>query len=89
MFDIIYGQKEDVPKKPDPTALNQQLLQLSLAKSEAIFVGDSNVDIQTGNNAEVQSIGVLWGFRDEPELTQSGASHLASHPNDILSIVLS
>ena len=60
-----------------------------LSSDEVLYVGDSNVDMQTGHNAEVLTAAVLWGFRDEAELAAGSPDLIASHPDDILNYVLS
>ncbi len=68
-FVKILGQREGQPIKPDPAIVDQVLAELpSVTKDETVYVGDSNVDMQTGVNAEVRTIGVTWGFRSREEL---------------------
>lgn len=62
-FDVIIGAKEDVAKKPDPYTANLALKKLDCKPSEAIFFGDSDVDIYTAKNAGIEGIGCSWGFR--------------------------
>lgn len=86
-FKEIHGQKQTIPKKPDPIAA------INIAKSfdanckEVYFVGDTMVDMQTAKNARMIAIGVLWGFRDEKELSEHGADFLVNHPLEILKII--
>ncbi len=84
-FDLIRGGMDGVPLKPDPTAVFEILNELGIDKSEAVFVGDTKVDIQTGKNADLFSIGVLWGFRDEAELKAAGANAIVSNTEELLS----
>ena len=72
-FDAVRGNRPGVPTKPDPTA--------------TLFVGDSDVDILTGHNAQLPAMGALWGFRGRAELTAAGADALAEVPEDILRYV--
>ena len=51
------------------------------------MVGDSNVDITTGKNAYIYTIGCLWGFRDYQELSQAGADSIVSNPLEIIDLV--
>jgi len=71
VFDLIYGERDGIPKKPDPTSLNMIIEELGLSKSEILYVGDTATDMQTALRAGVTSIGVLWGFRDEDELREN------------------
>ena len=74
-FVRILGQREGQPIKPDPAIVDQILAEVpSVTKSETVYVGDSNVDMQTGANAEVRTIGVTWGFRSREELASYNPS---------------
>lgn len=73
----VIGQREGIPTKPNPIGVIQLLESYKVEPSECIYVGDSNVDIKTAENAGVDAIGVLWGFRDEKELKEAGATYLA------------
>lgn len=53
-----------------------------------LYVGDSNVDMETAINAGVDSCGVLWGFRTEKELLDSGAVNIANNTDELLNIIL-
>ena len=83
----VHGQKEHIPKKPDPTAAINIAKSFNVPCQDTYFVGDTKVDMQTANNANMISIGVLWGFRDEEELRQYGAKYIVKEPLDILSII--
>lgn len=88
IFDSVAGQQGDLVK-PDPAALNRVIADFGLHSDEVLYVGDSNVDIRTAQNAKTDSCGVLWGFRDEAELEEAGAHHIAASEQDILTLVLS
>ena len=76
-IDIAYGQREDIAKKPDPEVVYRIMQDAGIEiKQDVIYVGDSNVDIFTGLNAGVTTVGVLWGFRDKQELVDAGAQIL-------------
>lgn len=83
----IHGQKSDVPKKPDPSAAIMIANSFNSPCEKTYFVGDTMVDMQTAVNAKMIGIGVLWGFRDEKELMENGATFVVKHPLDILEIV--
>lgn len=85
-FSAIYGQQEGIPIKPDPTIINNILIETKIAQAHAIYVGDSGVDMQTAMNAGVESIGVTWGFRTEDELRKNGAIHIINKPEEFFSI---
>lgn len=87
-FDICFGQRNNIPKKPAPDGALIICKELGCAKDEVIFIGDTNVDIRTGKNAGFTTIGVLWGFRDENELKEANADYIVSSTDKILDIVL-
>jgi len=74
-FVRILGQRDGQPIKPDPAIVDQILADVpKVAKEQVVYVGDSNVDMQTGANAEVRTIGVTWGFRSREELASYNPS---------------
>lgn len=83
----VHGQKEDIPKKPDPSAAIKIANSFNIDCEEIYFVGDTMVDMQTANNAKMKAIGVLWGFRDEKELKEHKAKYIVKKPLDILGII--
>lgn len=87
-FDLVVGQKPGVKTKPDPEGALNIASELGVTTSECVFIGDTYVDISTGKNAGMKSIGVLWGFRDEAELKNAGADVIVSHPSEIFDIIL-
>ena len=89
-FDAVYGQRDHVPKKPDPAGaleIIEQLATEAIEPNEILYVGDTAVDMQTAAGSNLDSIGVLWGFREAEELQQNGAKFLVSHPREIVDIV--
>ena len=86
-FDLIFGQRENVPSKPDPTLALMAMEALGVKPEECIFVGDSGVDIETAVNSGALPVGVLWGFRNESELRQSGAKHIIGRPEELLNLL--
>jgi phosphoglycolate phosphatase len=87
-FAGILGQKPGAKPKPDPSGLLKMLAEYQIPLAEAVFVGDSNVDIQTAKNAGLKSIGVTWGFRSYQELVLAGADDIVSDAEDIYNICL-
>lgn len=83
-FDAIFGQRQGIQPKPDPTIVFDILKTTNASKSETLYVGDTSVDMQTAKNADLKSIGVLWGFRTEEELRTAGADYIISSPNELL-----
>lgn len=82
------GGKENVPLKPAPDAVNAMLDALGADRGETFFVGDSAVDILTGKNAALHTIGVAWGFRGEAELKEAGADKIAFTADDVYNTVM-
>ena len=87
VFDAVQGALPDVPVKPDPTLLNKLMEQLGADRAHTLFVGDSNVDIQTGKNGGLATCGVLWGLRSRRELELAGADHIVEHPGQMAALV--
>ena len=86
-FDKVFGERTGFPKKPDPINVNKMIEEWGLDKSEVLYAGDSNVDMETAKNAGVKSCGVLWGFRTKEELVESGAVYLAADSEEFYGIV--
>ncbi len=86
-FTAIQGVLPDVPKKPDPYFPLQILEDINVDPSEAIFVGDSGVDMKTAVNAGMTAVGVTWGYRDIIELTEAGAEIVIDKPEDLVKII--
>lgn len=83
-FASILGQRDDVPKKPDPTIVFESMQAVGCSADQVRYIGDSDVDMQTAHNAGVFAIGVTWGFRTEAELKKEGANALVHLPLEIL-----
>lgn len=83
-FEAVFGERIGVPTKPNPAAANQIINIMNLDKQEVYYIGDSEVDIKTAKNAELKSIGCLWGFRDLNVLQEAGADIIVQNPSDIL-----
>ena len=81
------GEDEDhgVPKKPDPTMVHRVMAELEAEK--AVYVGDSEVDLETARNSGLPCISVTWGFRDRDFLLANGATVLADRPEELLELV--
>ena len=85
VIDVAIGQREGIPLKPAPDMVELALHELGASKHEAVYVGDSDVDVQTARNAGLPCISVLWGFRDRDQLLQAGATTFIAHPSELLS----
>lgn len=86
-FDFVYGQREGVPKKPDPAGALEIASLMRLQPQQMLYVGDTATDMQTGNRAGMFTMGVLWGFRERQELEKNKAGKIISHPSEIVTHV--
>ena len=87
-FDLVLGKRQDMPVKPDPAGVRYVLEQLDADPEQTLFVGDSDVDIQTAHNANLTACGVTWGFRSRESLVEAGAEFLADAVADLEQIIL-
>ena len=87
LFDVCIGQRPALPPKPDPAAAKLAMEELGVTPEECVFVGDSGVDVKTAENAGAYPVGVLWGFRDEPELRENGARAVIRRPEELLTLL--
>ena len=85
-IEVAIGENESqgIRKKPAPDTVFAALRKLGVGNGEAVYVGDSDVDIQTAANAGLPCISVLWGFRDRDFLIQHGAKTFISAPSELL-----
>ncbi|MBQ9971359.1 MAG: HAD family hydrolase [Elusimicrobiaceae bacterium] len=86
-FVSVLGQREGVPIKPDPTIVEEILNSAQVAKEDALYVGDSDVDMMTAQRAGVRSCGVTWGFKSREVLASYQPTFLADKTSDILEII--
>ena len=86
-IDVAIGESAAIRKKPAPDTVNEALRLLGISHDEAIYVGDSDVDIDTARAAMMPCASVLWGFRDRQFLLNHGATRLLSSPKELLSLV--
>ncbi len=77
-------EAEGIRKKPAPDTVREALRQLGVTTKNAVYVGDSDVDIETAYNSGLPCISVLWGFRDRDFLLSHGATTLISCPEELL-----
>lgn len=86
LFSVVRGPYNNEKVKPDPAVANE--IAKGFEKENCFFIGDSDVDIKTGRNALMHTIGVTWGFRDRGVLQNAGAEKIVSKAADIADIVL-
>lgn len=84
LVDVVIGEMEGIKRKPAPDTVNEALRQLGTTASDAVYIGDSDVDIATARNAGMPCISVTWGFRDRDFLLAHGATTLVDSPMEIL-----
>lgn len=77
LFDYVAGEKAGIARKPAPDAVDAAVSALGEKKENAVYIGDSEVDILTAKNADMRCIAVTWGFRDEEHLRKNGAETIA------------
>lgn len=80
---LAVGESDTIRRKPDPSAVLAALRELQVSPLEAVYVGDSEVDIETARNAGTRCIAVTWGFRNEPELMAAGATEVINRPEEL------
>jgi phosphoglycolate phosphatase len=85
-FDVVFGQRPQVPRKPDPAGAFEILREFRLPPEKCFYVGDSGIDMALAKNAAMPAVGVLWGFRGEAELRENGAQYLIDRPEELLAL---
>lgn len=88
LTDYAVGSKQGIPKKPSPECVFECMNALGCTAGETLYVGDSEVDVMTAENAGLKCAGVLWGFRDEALLKTLGTDYIVSKPSEIYDIVI-
>ncbi|MFO7665933.1 MAG: HAD family hydrolase [Desulfobacterales bacterium] len=86
-FEMVIGVKEDVPKKPDPSAAIGIADNLGIPPQDFIYIGDTDTDMKTAVAAEMFPVGALWGFRTGEELIKAGARILVKNPADLMRFI--
>ncbi|WP_028043889.1 HAD family hydrolase [Candidatus Stoquefichus massiliensis] len=87
-FQSIIGQQTIYPLKPHPESTCIALMNLKVSHQECYFIGDSQVDIDTGYNANMETIGVTWGFRGRHELETAGATYIVENADELKELIL-
>lgn len=86
-FDVVYGAREGVPRKPHPKGALDIIELLHVKPEECYYLGDTMIDMQTANRAGMIALGALWGFREEAELREHGAKHLMKTPSEVIKLL--
>lgn len=86
-FDIVFGQRDSVPRKPNPQGALEVAKKMSIPPSHFLYLGDTPIDMKTAVSAGMFPVGVLWGFRSRKELQQNGAGAIIEEPLDVLNLL--
>ena len=87
VFDMVVGQVNDRPRKPAPDGVLYILSELGVTADEAVYLGDTSIDMQTGKSAGLFTVGALWGFRDREELEEHHADAIIEEPMQLLAYI--
>ncbi len=82
-----FGQRDDVPRKPEPQMVWNALETLGVSREQACYVGDSEVDVATARNAGLPAVIVSWGFRTEEQLRAAGAATIAATMEELWAVL--
>ena len=83
-IDVAIGERENIRKKPAPDTVNEAIRQLGVGRENAVYIGDSDVDVMTARNSNMPCISVLWGFRDRDFLMQHRATTFVAAPKELM-----
>jgi phosphoglycolate phosphatase len=86
-FDFVFGFREGIPRKPDPSSVLDIVKKLNCLKNEVLYVGDTDTDMKTAAAAGLYAVGISWGFRPIEELADSGANAILEKPMDLLELL--
>lgn len=88
LVDCAVGERAGIPKKPAPDSVQEVLRALGIPREQAVYVGDSEVDVVTARNAGMDGILVLWGFRDRQTLERAGAKTFAATAEELCAALI-
>lgn len=86
-FTAVLGQREGIPVKPHPQIVYDILQIADVRPEEALYVGDTDVDMDTAHGAGLKAVGALWGYRDRQELTEHQAEYIIERPEELLELI--
>lgn len=84
LVDVAIGESERIRRKPAPDTVVEAMRLLGVGRHQAVYVGDSDVDIATAAHCQIPCVSVLWGFRDRDFLIRHGATRFIESPGEIL-----
>ena len=85
-FEMILGQRDGIPQKPDPRGAHEIAENLGISPERFLYLGDTGIDMETATNAKMFPVGALWGFRPPDELREHGAKALIERPMELLTL---
>lgn len=86
-FDDILGEQEGIPKKPDIAGVKILMEKFNLKPEECLYMGDTNTDMKTAINANLDAVGAVWGFRGREELLKFSPKYMADTPLDVAKLI--
>ena len=86
-FQHVLGEREGIPKKPAPDGAIELAARFGAEPGQCLYLGDTWIDMETARRAGMFPVGVLWGFRDEQELRDSGAKAIIASPLELLPVL--
>ena len=86
-FDVVFGQRDSVPRKPNPQAALKIAKKLSISPSDFLYLGDTAIDMKTAVSAGMFPVGAAWGFRPLKELKENGARVVIDKPIQLLDLI--
>ena len=87
-MEVAIGERAGVRKKPAPDTVHEALRELGVTAEDAVYIGDSDVDIRTAENCGMPCISVTWGLRDKDFLIENGAKALVDSPESLLGVII-
>lgn len=86
-FDRVSGEVEDIKRKPDPQGAIITAKELGILPKDCLYIGDTDTDMKTGIAANMDTVGVTWGFRNREELSGYNPKYIVDRPEEIISIL--
>lgn len=82
-FDVVCGQKNGIPHKPDPSGAHTIVQAFDLPAEACVLIGDSTIDLETSRNAGIGSVAVTWGYHDRAPLLEGKPGHVVDTPAEL------
>ena len=86
-FDYISGERNNIKRKPNPEGAIIITRKLNISPEDCLYIGDTDTDMKTGIGANMDTIGVTWGFRSREELESYNPKYVVDHPKEIVDII--